>query len=73
LFHKLRRTTATQITKNKDKQSASTYLGHSSPQVTDAYVDTTQLDSVNVTEALQLPRVSTKARHAWTAAKPKAK
>lgn len=43
-FHKLRRTSATQIARVAGKAAASEHLGHSSLRVTAAYIDGTQID-----------------------------
>ena len=51
-FHKIRRTTATRIADASGKVAAQSYLGHSSPKVTERYIDFTQVRAANVTEYL---------------------
>lgn len=55
LFHKLRRTCGTFIAKALGEQAAQQYLGHSSVQVTRAYIDPRKLDRAQAVAVL--PRI----------------
>lgn len=51
-FHKIRRTTATRIADARGKVAAQSYLGHSSPKVTERYIDFTQVKAADISEHL---------------------
>jgi integrase len=54
MFHKIRRTTATLVEQTYGAGTATRVLGHSSPGVTAAYLDTTKLPGNDI--ALRMPR-----------------
>lgn len=57
MWHKIRRTHATQITAKKGIAVAQKMLGHSSSKVTERYVDPTQVPRDRATEILDSPMV----------------
>lgn len=66
LFHKIRRTSASHLASVAGKAVASKHLGHSSPQVTERYLDPRICDP-GTRRADLLPRPSFAPRTAWQA------
>ncbi|MBX7073108.1 MAG: site-specific integrase [Pirellulales bacterium] len=58
LFHKIRRTVATLIAARSNEHTASRFLGHSSVNITRAYIDATQVEPINAIELLPRPKLT---------------
>lgn len=54
-MHRIRRTTATLCELHVGRGSASSYLGHSSPDITRAYIDTSKLPESRIADRLPRP------------------
>lgn len=69
-FHKIRRTFCTQVARKRGKEIAREVMGHSTQQVTDAYIDPRYMELPSVAEILTRPKVEFQLRLIKTEDRP---
>lgn len=58
LFHKVRRTSATYVANELGRPAAQAHLGHSTMAVTEAYLDTSKIQRIQVARAIPRPKLN---------------